>query len=45
MLIVYNNIMLNKKHWNTVMVDGSVPDREIISWIDHSYNLVVRKKK
>ena len=34
---------MNKKHWNTVLVDGTVPDREIISWIDHSYDLVARK--
>jgi predicted DNA-binding protein (MmcQ/YjbR family) len=31
---------MNKKHWNTVMIDGSVPDAEILKWIDHSYNLV-----
>ena len=34
----------NKKHWNTILVDGSVPDKKILSWIDHSYNLVLRKK-
>lgn len=31
---------MNKKHWNTVLLDGSVPDKEIFSWIDHSYDLV-----
>ena len=31
---------MNKKHWNTVLMDGSVPDKEIFSWIDHSYNLI-----
>jgi len=31
---------MNKKHWNTVIIDGSVPDKEIYSWIDHSYNIV-----
>jgi predicted DNA-binding protein (MmcQ/YjbR family) len=31
---------MNKKHWNTVLLDGSVPDSEIFSWIDHSYSLV-----
>ncbi|HPM87767.1 MAG TPA: MmcQ/YjbR family DNA-binding protein [Bacteroidales bacterium] len=35
---------MNKKHWNTILVDGSVPDKEILSWVDHSYNLVLRKK-
>jgi predicted DNA-binding protein (MmcQ/YjbR family) len=31
---------MNKKHWNTIYFDGSVPDKEIFSWIDHSYNLL-----
>src|SRR5512137_785077 len=31
---------MNKKHWNTILVDGTIPDAEIFSWIDHSYNLV-----
>ena len=31
---------MNKKHWNTVAIDGTVPDKEILAWIDHSYNLV-----
>lgn len=35
---------MNKKHWNTINIDGSVPDKEIFSWIDHSYNLVLIKK-
>ena len=35
---------MNKKHWNTILVDGSVPDKEIFSWIDHSYNLVMKRK-
>jgi predicted DNA-binding protein (MmcQ/YjbR family) len=36
---------MNKKHWNTVTIDNSVPDREILSWIDHSYDLVVNGLK
>jgi len=36
---------MNKKHWNTVMLDGTVPDKEIFSWIDHSYELVAGKQK
>jgi predicted DNA-binding protein (MmcQ/YjbR family) len=31
---------MNKKHWNTVSLDGSIPDKEVLAWIDHSYNLV-----
>jgi predicted DNA-binding protein (MmcQ/YjbR family) len=33
---------MNKKHWNTVLLDGSVPDGEIERMIDHSYGLVVK---
>jgi predicted DNA-binding protein (MmcQ/YjbR family) len=32
---------MNKKHWNTVTVDGSVSGKLIREWIDHSYELVV----
>ncbi|MCX6152885.1 MAG: MmcQ/YjbR family DNA-binding protein [Candidatus Kapabacteria bacterium] len=32
---------LNKKHWNSVFVDGSVPDLLINEMIDHSYNLII----
>lgn len=35
---------MNKKHWNTVLLDGSIPDKEILSWIDHSYEMVAGKK-
>lgn len=35
---------MNKKHWNTVYIDGSIPDKEIFSWIDHSYDLVSKNK-
>jgi len=35
---------MNKKHWNTVYIDGSVPDKEVFSWVDHSYDLVLNKK-
>jgi len=34
---------MNKKHWNTVSVDGSVPLKEILKMLDHSYELVVNK--
>ena len=32
---------LNKKHWNTIVLDGSVPDDEVEELIRHSYELVV----
>jgi predicted DNA-binding protein (MmcQ/YjbR family) len=34
---------MNKKLWNTVVIDGSVPRKELLSWIDLSYDLVVAK--
>ena len=34
---------MNKKHWNTVNLDREVPDKEVFSWIDHSYGLVIAK--
>ena len=34
---------MNKKHWNTVIIDGRVPDKLIYQWIDHSYDLIVSK--
>jgi len=34
---------MNKEHWNTVILDGTVPDSEILSWIDESYSLVHSK--
>ena len=36
---------MNKKHWNTVIVDGSVSSRQLKEWIDWSYELVSAKKK
>jgi predicted DNA-binding protein (MmcQ/YjbR family) len=34
---------MNKKHWNTIDIDGSVSDKLIFSWIDQSYHLVFEK--
>jgi predicted DNA-binding protein (MmcQ/YjbR family) len=33
----------NKRHWNTVELDGSIPDDEFCEMVDHSYDLVVRQ--
>ena len=32
---------VNKKHWNTVIIDSSIPNKEIFDWIDHSYELAL----
>jgi predicted DNA-binding protein (MmcQ/YjbR family) len=34
---------LHKRHWNTVTLDGSVPEAELLDLIDHSYELVVAR--
>ncbi len=34
---------LNKRHWNTVRIDGSLPDRMIADLVEDSYDLVVSK--
>jgi predicted DNA-binding protein (MmcQ/YjbR family) len=33
---------MNKKHWNTIIIDGSLPEAFITELIDHSYDLVVK---
>ncbi|MGN7722181.1 MmcQ/YjbR family DNA-binding protein [Chitinophaga sp. 22620] len=32
---------MNKKHWNTVTFDGSIPDKLLLEWTRKSYDLVV----
>jgi predicted DNA-binding protein (MmcQ/YjbR family) len=32
---------MNKKHWNTVVADGTVNSKLLREWITDSYNLVV----
>ncbi|MFG3012525.1 MmcQ/YjbR family DNA-binding protein [Streptomyces cinerochromogenes] len=32
---------MNKRHWNTVTVDGALPDRLVKELIEDSYDLVV----
>jgi predicted DNA-binding protein (MmcQ/YjbR family) len=34
---------LNKRHWNTVIIDGSIPDDAIRDMIEDSYDLVLSK--
>ena len=34
---------MNKRHWNTIKIDGSIPDSLIYEWIDHSYELIISK--
>jgi predicted DNA-binding protein (MmcQ/YjbR family) len=34
---------LNKRHWNTVVLDGSLPDETIRDMVEDSYDIVVSK--
>ena len=36
---------MNKTHWNTVMLDGSIPRGELERMVDRSYGLVVKGLK
>lgn len=36
---------LNKQHWNSVAIDGSIPDTEIWRMVDLSYDLVAKGLK
>lgn len=39
---------MNKIHWNTIDVDGTIPDKMLYEFVDISYNLIVQsltKKK
>jgi predicted DNA-binding protein (MmcQ/YjbR family) len=33
---------MNKRHWNSIDFGGDVNDTTLKSWIDHSYDLVVK---
>lgn len=35
----------NKKHWNSVFIDGTIPDDEIRRMIVHSFELMMRYKQ
>jgi predicted DNA-binding protein (MmcQ/YjbR family) len=34
---------MNKRHWNTITCDGTIPEDELYEMIDNSYDLVVAK--
>lgn len=36
---------MNKKHWNTVELEAGIPDVEIRKMIDHSYDLIAKRKR
>ena len=36
---------MNKKHWNTVVIDRTLTNKQLKELIDHSYDLVYKPKK
>lgn len=32
---------MSKKHWNTIIIDGTISTKQIKEWIDDSYDLIV----
>ncbi len=36
---------MSKTHWNTLILDGSIPNSEIKRLIDHSYSLILQSLK
>lgn len=33
---------MNKKHWNSIIIDGFLPESDVFDMIDHSYDMVVK---
>ena len=40
---VITGFHMNKTHWNTILIDGTIPAKLIYEWISHSYTIVVDK--
>ncbi len=36
---------MNKKHWNTVVANGTLSSKQLLAMVDESYRLVFDKKK
>lgn len=34
---------MNKKHWNTVIINGMLTNKQLLEMIDNSYNLVAKR--
>ena len=32
---------MNKKHWNTIIIDGTIPERKLLELIEDSFSLVI----
>ena len=40
---VTGHTYFSNRHWSNVVMDHSIPDKQIFSWIDASYELTVAK--
>jgi len=40
--IIIPGYHMNKKHWNTVVLDTQLPQKVLLELVDHSYDLVVK---
>lgn len=43
-LAVLPGYHMNKKHWNTIIVDGTLSNKQLLRFIEDSYRLVKGKK-
>ena len=41
--VVLPGFHMNKKHWNTVIADGKLSNKQLFEMVDDSYNLVAKK--
>jgi len=35
---------MNKKHWNTIIANGHLTNKQLLQMVDDSYNLIIKKK-
>ena len=42
---VIPGLHMNKKHWNNVIIDGSISNKQLQQFVDNSYELVKGKNK
>ncbi len=34
---------MNKVHWNTILISGTIPNKQLKEWIKDSYDLIISK--
>ena len=38
-----NHSYFSNKHWGNILMDNSIPDKQLFEWIDNSYHLTISK--